>query len=79
MKGRITAINVAESRVTVEDEKGRVKTFKLASEAKLKADKKSELSKKNNLTLGDFQAGQPVKVVFRDSDESAMEVKALAK
>jgi hypothetical protein len=79
MKGKLTGINLAENRVTVVDEKGKIKTFRLSSEGKLKADKKSEFGNRKDLTLADFQAGQPVKVVFRDSDEFAMEVKVLAK
>lgn len=79
MKGKLTGINLAENRVTVVDERGKIKTFKISSEGKLKADKKTEFGNRKNLTLEDFQVGQPVKVVFRDSDEFAMEVKILAK
>ena len=77
MKGRITGISLAEHRVTVEDGKGKVKTFKLAFDAKMKADKKTERGQKKDITIEDFQTGQQVKVVFRDSDEAAVELKML--
>jgi hypothetical protein len=79
MKGRITSINAATNLIAVEDKKGKVHTFKIAAQCKLKADKKSELGEKQDLSLKDFQVGQPVKVVYRASDSAAMEVKLLPK
>jgi hypothetical protein len=79
MKGKITAIDAAANFVTVEDKKGKAFTFKIAGESKLKADKWSELGEKKKLALSDFQVGQKVKVVYRESDSMAMELKLLAK
>jgi hypothetical protein len=79
MKGRITRIDATANLIGVEDKKGEVRTFKIAAECKLKADKKSELGEKKDLSLKDLQVGQPVKVVYRASDSAAMEVKLLAK
>jgi len=79
MKGKIVGINAAANLFAVEDKKGKVFTFKIVGESKLKAVKKSELGEKKELTLGDFQIGQPVKVVYRGADSAAMELKLLAK
>jgi hypothetical protein len=79
MKGRITSINAATNLIAVEDKKGKVHTFKIAVQCKLKADKKSQLGEKQDLSLKDFQVGQSVKVVYRASDSAAMEVKLLSK
>lgn len=79
LKGRITGINAAANLLAVEDKEGKVFTFKIVAESKLKADKKSELGERKNLTLNDFQVGQPVKVVYRETDSAAMELKLLAK
>jgi len=79
IKGRIIGINIAEHRVTVENDKGKIKTFKLIPGAKVKSDKKADVGKTRDLTLEDFQTGQLVKVVYRDSDESVVELKIVAK
>lgn len=79
MKGRITDINAAEKLLAVEDKQGKVFRFKIVTESKLKADKKSELGEKKDLTLSDFQIGQSVKVVYRGKDSAVMELKLLPK
>ncbi len=79
MKGKITGINAAANLLTIEDKKGKVFTFKIVAESKLKADKKSELGERKDLSLNDFQVGQPVKVVYREADSAAIELQLLPK
>ena len=53
-------------------------SFKVAEKIRLGAEKKSALSGRKGLALADFEAGQTVKVTFRATDLTAVEMRLRA-
>ncbi len=74
-KVRILDVNADQHLLVVEDEKGERHELKVDSKTKFKADKKTELAEKKNLSVADFRSGQTVKVTFRGSDSTATEIR----
>ncbi|HXG91951.1 MAG TPA: hypothetical protein VNN73_06220 [Blastocatellia bacterium] len=77
--GKITEIRADEQWLSVKDDKGRVLQFFLDKKTRLKADKKTELAEKKEITLDDFHTGQNVKVTFWPSNLKATEVRLRAR
>jgi hypothetical protein len=76
--GKIAEIKPEEFTITVEDSKGQVYQFILGGKIKFKADKKTELAEKKDLSLNDFQAGQPVKITYWPSTRKVIEIRLRA-
>ena len=68
LKGKIAGINAEEHHIAIEDKNGKRYVFKVGDNAAFKAGKKTELAGKQNLSLSDFQPGQPVKITYRAAD-----------
>ncbi|HUG54249.1 MAG TPA: hypothetical protein VMR21_11640, partial [Vicinamibacteria bacterium] len=76
VEGTLVSANEAEALITVDDKKtGERITFKTDAKIKLRADSKSALGGRRDLKLGDFPAGQPVRVTYRTTDRVAVELK----
>lgn len=69
--GKITEIKSADKILLVEDRKGNKTAVRIDARTKFSAAPKSELSKKKNLMLDDFETGQMVKIIYRQSDRIA--------
>lgn len=52
-------------------------SFKLGAKIRLTADKKSALGGRRTLQLADFASGQPVKITYRATDKSVIEMRLL--
>lgn len=65
LDGRIVAVNAAENRLVIEQEKSR-KHFNISlnPKTKLKADRGTELAGKEKIDITDFKPGQRVKVIY---------------
>lgn len=72
-------IKISESSVTVRDGKGVETTVALDSKTKFKAEDKAAFSGKGKLEARDLSAGISVRIVYREGDKTAVEVKALKK
>jgi hypothetical protein len=79
VKGTLAEINVDENQLVVVDKKGNRVVLKAASDTEYKAARKTVLADKKDLTLRDFQIGQPVRVVYVPEKETAVEVRLLKK
>ncbi|HEX2574372.1 MAG TPA: glycosyltransferase 87 family protein [Polyangia bacterium] len=79
VKGTVVEINADESQLVVEDKKGRRYLLKTNPETAYKAAKKTALADKTDLTLRDFQVGQPVRVQYLPEQDLAVEVRLLKK
>jgi len=75
LTAKITTIDVAKNIIVVEDSKGKQYAIKIEKGTKLKADKKTEFGHKKNLSLADFEAGQPVRITVLASNGMAIEVR----
>ena len=70
LKGKIAEINAEERLIAIEDKNGKRHAFMVGDNAAFKAGKKTELAGKQNLSLSDFQPGQPVKITYRAADNT---------
>lgn len=77
VKGKIVEVAKDKQTVTVEDKTGKRFAVKVGEKTKFKADKKTELAGRDDITLGDFEIGQPVKVTYIASNSMATELKLL--
>jgi hypothetical protein len=78
LSGKIALISPEEFTLTLEDDKGKRYQFIISGKIKLKADKKTELGEKKELTLDDFQAGQSVKITYWPSTKKVAEIRLRA-
>ena len=74
-EGTILEIQLDARVVVVGDKDGKRERFKVDDRTAFKADKKTELAGRKALKIGDFETGQPVKVTFRASDNSVLEMR----
>jgi hypothetical protein len=78
-EGTLHAIDEKEAAVIVDEAKtGRRVSFLLDRKVKLKADKKSELGGRKDLSLADLKPGQPVKLTVRTTDAVVVELRVRA-
>ena len=75
LMGKVASVDPAQNLIVVEDNKGKKYSIKIEKGTKLKADKKTEYGHKKNLSLADFEAGQPVRVTLLASNGTAIEVR----
>lgn len=75
LTGSVVEVKAADHLIVVEDNNGQRHEFRVGDDAKLKADKKTELAGKSNLSLGDFQTGQTVRITYLASGRTATEVR----
>ncbi len=75
LTGTIAEFNADKHFIIIEDMKGKRQEFKLDANTRLKADKKTEYADKKNLSLGDFEPGQPVKITYLASNNMATELR----
>ena len=75
LTGKVASVDPALNTIVVEDGKGKKYAIKIEKGTKLKADKKTEYGHKKNLSLADFEAGQPVRVTLLASNGMALEVR----
>ncbi len=73
--GTIAEINADDGLLVVEDKKGRGYKFRIDSGTKFKADKKTELLGKKDISLSDFHTGRKVKITYRANDGKVREVR----
>jgi len=74
-KVRIVDIKADQHLLIVEDQDGRRHDLKVDSKTRFKPQKKTDLSKKKDLSVADLRTGQVLKVTFRISDGTATEIK----
>lgn len=79
VKGTLAEINTDEQQLVVVDKKGNRVVLATNPDTEYKAARKSALADKKDLTLRDFQIGQPVRVVYVAEKETAVEVRLLKK
>ncbi|MCI0404352.1 MAG: hypothetical protein L0212_12680 [Acidobacteria bacterium] len=79
VKGTIASLELEERRLVVEDKKGQRVALKLNDNTRYKADKKTELADRKDLTARDFKPGQLVRVLYDTKDEAALEVRLAKK
>lgn len=70
-------VKISENSVTVRDAKGKETTVALDGKTKFKTEDKALFSGKTSLAGNDFNAGLNVRVLYREGDKTAVEVKAL--
>jgi hypothetical protein len=70
-------IEISETSLTVRDGKGKATTIALNGKTKFKTEDKTLFTGKAKLSANDFSAGLSVRVLYREGDASAVEVKAL--
>ncbi|HZS09224.1 MAG TPA: hypothetical protein VFD58_30605 [Blastocatellia bacterium] len=75
--GKVAEVKASEMTMIVEDGKGKKYELKVDKKTKFSADAKAEMGGKK-ISLDDFQAGQMVKVVFREADKTATMVRLRA-
>lgn len=75
LMGKVASVDAAQNTIVVEDGKGKKYSIKIEKDTKLRADKKTEYGHKKNLSLADFEAGQPVRVTLLASNGTAIEVR----
>ncbi|MCI0624448.1 MAG: hypothetical protein L0387_22850 [Acidobacteria bacterium] len=75
LTGTITELNAETGLLVVEDKQGKRVVLNVDGGTRFKADKKTELRDKKNLSLGDFQPGQTVKVTYQPEDGRVLEVR----
>lgn len=73
--GKILAINAENSSVAIESsKKGRLE-FLVDKKTKMKADKNTGLAENKSISLNDYKPGDPVKIVYRVSDNKVLELR----
>ena len=73
--GKILAVNAENSSVAIESsKKGRLE-FIVDKKTKMKADKNTSLAENKNISLNDYKPGDPVKIVYRVSDNKVLELR----
>ncbi|MBI1941257.1 MAG: hypothetical protein HYS33_07095 [Acidobacteria bacterium] len=77
VKGKIVKVTDDKQFIVVEDKNGKRVAVRVGEKTKFKADKKTELAGRDDITLGDFELGQPVKVTYLASGSMATELKLL--
>ena len=75
LTGKVASVDAVKNIIVVEDDKGKKYTIKIEKGTKLKADKKTEYGHKKNLSLADFETGQPVRITVLASNGMAVEVR----
>ena len=75
LSGEVRAVSLGEGYIVVADPKRGAVRFYVGHKTRYRADKDSPLGGKKNLTLGDFQEGQTVKVTFWHKTFSVTEVR----
>ncbi len=75
LTGKIAEINSEKHLIVIEDKSGKRLEFKLEDKTRFKADKKTEYADKKNLSLGDFELGQPVKITYLASNNVVTELR----
>lgn len=73
--GKVLKVNADEHFIVIDEPKGGPITFIVDKNTRIKADKKTELGSKKDLTLADYRPGQTVKIVYRLEDRRALEVR----
>ncbi len=76
--GKVTEIRIAGKLIVIADHKGKKYELRIDGKTKFRADEKTEFGGRKDLALDDFQAGQEVRIVFRDMDKTAMMVQLRA-
>jgi hypothetical protein len=73
--GKILAVNAENSSVAIESsKKGRLE-FVVDKKTKMKADKNTGLAENKSISLNDYKPGDPVKIVYRVSDNKVLELR----
>jgi hypothetical protein len=72
-------VRISESEVTIRDAKGRETTLAVNPKTKFRTEDKNAFSGKTKLSANDFTEGLGVRVLYREDDRVAVEVKALKK
>lgn len=79
LDGEIESLDQREGVLVLLKEKdGERMRFRIDPKIKLKAERKSELADRKDLTVAEFRAGHLVRVTFRTSDSTAVEMKLRA-
>ena len=73
--GKILVINAENGSVAIESSrKGRLE-FLVDKKTKMKADKNTDLAENKSISLNDYKPGDPVKIVYRVSDNKVLELR----
>ena len=68
VKGTIAKIQAEKGVVVVQGKKGKWYVLKVGEETEFKASKKTAMAGKKQLSLTDFEPGQPVKITYLAAD-----------
>lgn len=79
VKGTLAEINADENQLVVVDKKGNRYVLQTTPETEYKAARKTLLAGRKDLTLRDYQVGQPVRVLYVPEKETVVEVRLLKK
>lgn len=77
VKGKIVKVADDKQFVVVEDKDGKRHAVRVGEKTKFKAAKKTELAGRRDITLDDFEIGQPVKVTYMASNSTATVLKLI--
>ena len=73
--GKILAVNAENSSVAIESSKKERLEFVVDKKTKMKADRDTGLADNKSISLSDYKPGDPVKIVFRVSDNKVLELR----
>jgi len=73
--GKILAVNAENSSVAIENSKKGRMEFVVDKKTKMKADKDTGLAENKSISLNDYKPGDPVKIVYRVSDNKVLELR----
>ena len=73
--GKILAVNADNSSVAIENSKKGRMEFVVDKKTKMKADKDTGLAENKSISLNDYKPGDPVKIVYRVSDNKVLELR----
>ncbi len=79
VRGTIDGFDRAGGKLTVKDDKNRTVSITFDAKTKLRAEDPKEFNGRKNLTPEDLAAATAVRVVYRETDRLAVEVKVLKK
>ncbi|QUW01284.1 hypothetical protein J8C02_14180 [Chloracidobacterium sp. MS 40/45] len=75
VRGELRAIR--NSSITLRDAKGRETTLVFNRETRFRAEDKSAFGGRSRLTADDLAPGLPLRVLYREKDQTALEIKVL--
>ena len=73
--GKILSVDSASGSVVIENSRKTRMEFTVDKKSRMRADRNTDLAGKTNLSLVDYKPGNPVKLIYRVSDNRVLEVR----